>query len=223
MNIETAVNSETKTEQVYRRIKHSILRGESAPGQKLVAHLLAQHFNTSIIPVREALSRLEAENLVTIVPHTGIYVKGIDLERLKELYPIRGILEGYATRLAAAHLSEQHFQSLHALIDRMDAAIADNDAAAMGELNLQFHTVIYNACGNETLIHLIDDLWQKTILARLIFKLTPQRAKASNQEHRKIVEYLENGKPQRAERLIVQQSEKTVALLIRQLAITGSP
>jgi DNA-binding GntR family transcriptional regulator len=102
-------------------------------------------------------------------------------------------------------------------------AIADNDAAAMGELNLQFHTVIYNASGNETLIHLIDDLWQKTVLARLIFKLTPQRAKASNQEHRKILEYLENGKPQRAERLIVQQSEKTVALLIRQLAITGSP
>lgn len=223
MNFETAVSSETKTEQVYRRIKHAILRGESAPGQKLVAHQLAQHFNTSIIPVREALSRLEAENLVTIVPHTGIYVKGIDLDRLKELYPIRGILEGYATRLAADHLSGEHFQTLHSLIDRMDEAVAQNDAASMGELNLQFHTEIYNASGNETLIHLIDDLWQKTILARLIFKLTPKRAKASNQEHRKILEYLENGKPQRAEKLIVQQSETTLALLTQQLATTGSP
>ena len=217
MNAETTITTKTKADQIHQRIRSAILKGEAAPGEKLVVHQLAKHFNTSIIPVREALGRLEAQDLVTVVPHTGIYVKGIDIARLQELYPIRGILEGFATRLATSRLTAAHFQQLRALIDQMDGAIDRPDPAAMGELNWQFHMAIYNACGNQTLVRMIDDLWQKTIMARLIFKLTPKRAKAANREHRDILAALEKGKAQNAEKLIIRQGEKTLALLRRQL------
>ena len=221
MKSDTVITSETKADQVYRRIKSAILRSEYTPGEKLVVHQLAQLFNTSIIPVREALSRLEAEDLVTMVPHTGIYVKGINLDRLKEIYPIRGVLEGYAVRLAADRLTPQHYEDLWELIRLMDDAASKGDYVLMGELNWKFHTRLYSACGNESLIDLINNLWQKTVLARLIFKFTPKRAKASNQEHRKILERLESGKIKQAETLIIKQSEKTLELLIRQLGKYG--
>jgi DNA-binding GntR family transcriptional regulator len=144
-----------------------------------------------------------------------MYVKGIDMAKLQELYPIRCILEGLAARLAAPNLTAEHFQHLRELIDKMDQAIEQGDPASMGELNWQFHMDIYSRCGNQTLVCMIDDLWQKTILARQIFKLTPQRAKAANQEHRDILAAFEGGKVQRAEKLIIRQGEKTLALLKR--------
>lgn len=211
------ISSETKSEQVYRRVKASILRGEIPPGEKLVIHQLAGHFNTSIIPVREALSRLEAENLVTVVPHTGVYVKGIDLECLRELYPLRGVLEGYAVRLAADNITPADFLRLKELISQMDDAVAERNFSLMGRLNVEFHRLIYTASGNKTLISLIDDFWEKTFFARLVFKFQPYRAKDSNREHKLIVEALETGNPKRAEKLIIRQSDKTLKLLDRHM------
>jgi DNA-binding GntR family transcriptional regulator len=210
------ISNETKSEQIYRRIKTSILKGEIPLGEKLVIRQLATHFKTSIIPVREALSRLEAENLVSVVPHTGVYVKGIDLECLREIYPLRGVLEGYAVRLAAENIVAEDFVKLKQLIAQMDDAVAGKDFDLMGKLNIKFHRIIYTASRNKTLIALIDDLWEKTFFARLVFKFQPYRAKDSNQEHKKIVEALETGNPQKAEKLIIRQSDKTLNLLNRQ-------
>ncbi len=223
MNItkENVITRDTKADQVYHRIKESILRGEMAPGEKLVIHQLAKFFNTSIIPVREAISRLESDDLIKVVPHTCICVKGINPERLKEIYPIRGILEGHATRLAAGRLKPSEISQLREMIKKMDDAIASGNSALMGQLNTEFHMEIYRASSNQTLIHMIDDLWQKTILARLIFKFTPERAAVSNREHRAIVLALEKKEAKKAERLIIRQNEETLGTLIRHLAGIG--
>lgn len=213
MRTSDAIINETKSEQVYRRVKASILKGEISPGEKLVIHQLAERFKTSIIPVREALSRLEAENLVTVVAHTGVYVKGIDLECLRELYPLRGVLEGYAVRLAAEHVTPEDLAELNGMIQQMEDAIAVKDHVLMGRLNISFHRRIYTMSQNRTLIGLIDDMWEKTFFARLVFKFKPYRAKDSNKEHRMIVESLENGNSKRAEKLIIRQSDKTLKLL----------
>jgi DNA-binding GntR family transcriptional regulator len=207
------INSETKSDQIYRRIKDALLRGEIAPGEKLVIRQLAAHFKTSIIPVREALKRLESENLITVVPHTGAHASEIDLNQMQEIYPLRGVMEGYAVRLAAERLTPQDFVELKAVIEKMEAAIKAKDAVLMGELNTRFHMTIYRASGNQTLIGLIETLQQKTYLARLVFHFNPYRARESNREHRKIIEALEKGKVKQAERLIIHQSEKTLQLL----------
>ena len=207
------IKIETKSERIYNQIKAFILKGELPPGEKLVINQLAGHFSTSPIPVREAISRLEAENLVTVVPHTGVYVKGIDLGQLRELYPLRGVLEGYAVRLAGEHLTSGDISDLKVQIEVMDKAVADKDHQRMGQLNLNFHETLYKKSGNATLISLIHDLWQKTAMARLVFKFRPYRAKDSNKEHRMIVEALESGNINRAEKLIIRQSEKTLNLL----------
>jgi DNA-binding GntR family transcriptional regulator len=211
------IPNETKTGQIYRHIKSSILKGEIPVGEKLVIQHLADQFNVSAIPVREALSRLEAENLVSIVTYTGIYVKGIDLECLRELYPLRGVLEGYAVRLAADLITLDDFVELEQLIERMEQAIIDKNHTSMGQLNVDFHRKIYTLSGNKTLISLIDNLWEKTFFARLVFKFKPYRAKDSNKEHRMIVDALKAGNAKRAEKLIIRQSDKTLTLLTRHM------
>ena len=207
------ISNETKTGQIYRQIKASILKGEIPVGEKLVIQQLADQFNVSAIPVREALSRLEAENLISIVTHTGIYVKGIDLECLRELYPLRGILEGYAVRLAVDLITPEDLAELEHLIGKMEQAIAGKNHTLMGQLNVKFHRKIYTLSGNNTLISLIDNLWEKTFFARLVFKFKPYRAKDSNKEHRMIVDALKAGNAQKAEKLIIRQSDKTLNLL----------
>ncbi|MFZ3045559.1 MAG: GntR family transcriptional regulator [Desulfatirhabdiaceae bacterium] len=213
MEMDDSIKNETKAEKVHRRIKQAILKGEIAPGEKMVISQLAQKYKTSIIPVREALGRLEAENLVTVIPHTGTYAREIDLKVLREIYPLRGILEGYAVRLASQNLSGTDFVLLKDTIEQMDKAIAKSDFGLMGELNTEFHMIIYRASQNNILIQLIEDFLQKTFLARLVFRFKPYRAIESNKEHLEIVEALENGMTDTAERLIILQSEKTLGLL----------
>lgn len=217
LNFTNTIPNETKTGQIYRRIKASILKGEMPAGEKLVIQQLADQFKVSAIPVREALSRLEAENLISIVTHTGIYVKGIDLECLRELYPLRGVLEGYAVRLAADLTTPDDLAALEHLIEKMEQAVIDKNHALMGQLNVEFHRKIYTLSGNNTLISLIDNLWEKTFFARLVFKFKPYRAKDSNKEHRMIVDALKAGNAKRAEKLIIRQSDKTLTLLNRHM------
>lgn len=211
--MDDSIKNETKAEKIHHRLKQAILKGDIAPGEKMVISQLAQKYKTSIIPVREALGRLEAENLVTVIPHTGTYAREIDLKVLREIYPLRGILEGYAVRLAYPNLSETDFVRLKDTIEQMDKAIAKNDFGLMGDLNTEFHMIIYRASQNTILIQLIEDFLQKTFLARLVFKFKPYRSIESNNEHRQIVAALENGMADIAERLIILQSEKTLALL----------
>ncbi len=175
------IPTETKTGQIYRHVKSSILKGEIPVGEKLVIQHLADQFNVSPIPVREALSRLEAENLVSIVTHTGIYVKGVDLECLRELYPLRGILEGYAVRLAVHLITPDDFAELERLIEKMEQAISDKNHTLMGQLNVKFHRKIYTVSGNKTLISLIDNLWEKTFFRPSCFQIQTLPGKSFQQ------------------------------------------
>jgi DNA-binding GntR family transcriptional regulator len=211
------ITTDTKSDQVYRRIRQSIFSGKLAPGEKLVASRVARELVVSNIPVREALKRLEAEGLVTVVPHAGARVAPLDASLLRELYPVRALLEGYAARLAAKNRKQEDILRLNGQIDSMTACINDGDFFRMGRLNYTFHMDIYALSGNHSLVQLIGDIWQKTAMARIVFHLTPERAKASNKEHRDILRALEEGRGDLAERLVVRQNELTLDLLIAHL------
>jgi DNA-binding GntR family transcriptional regulator len=102
---------------------------------------------------------------------------------------------------------------LKTLIEKINHAIDAQDHDQIGQVNIEFHRKIYTASKNSTLVSLIDDLCEKTFFARLVFKFNPERAKVSNEEHVMIVEALEKQDLENAEKLIIQQSEKTLNLL----------
>jgi DNA-binding GntR family transcriptional regulator len=217
VDAEMPITNSTKAEKVYQRIRASILSGELAPNTKIVITHLARQFGVSNIPVREALKRLEAEGLVVITPHTDTHVAAIDAQLLREIYPIRILLEGYAARLAAGRRTRADIDRFRNHIAAMDRAIRANDMTNMGRLNHGFHLDIYQVGGNRSLVGYIKDLWQKTGMAHMVFPLHPSRAKSSNREHKAIVDAIEKGDGAGAERLLAEQNERTMKILLQDL------
>jgi DNA-binding GntR family transcriptional regulator len=217
VDVEMPIESNTKAEIAYQRIRASILSGELAPNTKIVITHVANKFGVSNIPVREALKRLEAEGLVTITPHTDAHVAPFDAQLLRELYPIRILLEGYAVRLSAERRTPADTERFRGHIATMERAILDGDMAQMGRLNYDFHVDVYQVGGNQSLVRYIKDLWQNTGMAHMVFPLVPSRAATSNHEHKAIVDAIEKGDGALAETLLIKQNQRTMKILLKYL------
>jgi DNA-binding GntR family transcriptional regulator len=205
--LDTPLVNNTKAEIAYQRIRNSILSGELAPNTKITISHVASKFGVSNIPVREAIKRLEAEGLVVITPYTGVYVAAFDEQLLEEVYPLRALLEGYAARLATGLRTTDDINRFQEHIDAMDQAIRSGDMAQMDRLNYNFHIDVYQVSGNQHLVRYIEDMWQKTALARIVFRFYPSRAETSNSEHKAIVDAIKKGDGELAERLVADQNQ----------------
>lgn len=198
-------NSLTKTEYVYMAVKEAILSGEYGPNEKIVIRSVAETFNMSDIPVREAMRKLEAEKLVSIVPHVGVVVNSISFKEIEEGVALREVFEPFAARLAAQKSKKEDIAVLNRLVARMQKCAEEDNYQMYGRLNKEFHETIYKLGGNDTLYTLIDELWQRTERLRSVFRSQPTRMIESNAEHKKLVEALAKGDADTAEQLIRNQ------------------
>src|SRR5690242_14183540 len=94
------------SEAVLQEVRESILSGKIAPGRKINQLGLARKLGVSMIPLREALKRLQSEGYVTNVSHRGLRVKELCQEELVDIFMIRVELESLAASLAAKHLDD---------------------------------------------------------------------------------------------------------------------
>src|SRR5476651_1550006 len=109
-------DSETLSENVFRRIQAAIVKGEIAPGSKISEPELARAYGISRGPLREALHRLEGQKLLVRIPHVGARVVSLSREELGELYQIRESLEGLACRLAAERMAPEEVEELREVL-----------------------------------------------------------------------------------------------------------
>ena len=86
------------SQQIYARLKSAILSGAFAFGERLSTEELAQHFEVSVMPVRDAMKLLEADGLVQITPRRGVFVTEVKVETVKEIFQIRRIIEQRRSR-----------------------------------------------------------------------------------------------------------------------------
>lgn len=180
----------TKNKFVYDRLKESIIRGEFKPGERLIISKIAKSLGVSIIPVREAVTKLITEDLVTHIPHRGTIVSSINYNELEENYLIRAELEGLAALYATEHLTDLDFKMLQKNIDRMRKVIKKNEFSKVGPINKEFHRIIYQACPYKKLYRLIFDLWSIIDRVQSVFSLVPHRAISSLQEHIEVLNAL---------------------------------
>lgn len=120
----SAPASVTKRDRIVAEIRRLIAEGELPRGQRLQQEELAVRFQTSITPVREALRQLEAEGLLMAQPNRGVRVADADFERVKFTYIQRRLIEPYAMRRAARHVSPRDLDQAGALVEAMQAAVA---------------------------------------------------------------------------------------------------
>ena len=139
--------TETLSENVFRRIQAAIVKGDIAPGSKISEPELARTYGISRGPLREAIHRLEGQRLLVRVPHVGARVVSLNHAELIELYEIRESLEGMACRLAAERMSQADIDELRRVLDthERDAAFQAGLGYYQQEGDYDFHyrTVSY--------------------------------------------------------------------------------
>ncbi len=149
----------TLPDEVYRRIKDLILDGNLAPGELVTIQGLADAFDVSAMPVREALTRLTSERALTVVAGRSVGIPNLDALRLKDLTRVRLAVETTAARWAAQAIGLAQIAELETLCKTMDRAIKKDERRAFVRANHDFHFVIYQAANSQTMFGIIETLW----------------------------------------------------------------
>lgn len=187
-------------QQVYEEIRESILSSVFEPGQQLVIEDLASSLAVGSAPVREALLRLETEDLVDFNQYRGYTVSSFSLEDLKEIYFLRVLLEGVAADLAAHNLTEEELKKLKEICDQMEEFLEGQKFEEMPGLNVSLHEAIYSAAKSPRLYKLIVHLWNS--YPKSSISVLTLRAPVMVSEHRAIFEALKSRDPGKSEKMV---------------------
>ncbi|MEA2776235.1 MAG: hypothetical protein QOF90_1641 [Acetobacteraceae bacterium] len=192
-------------DSIYQAIRQAILTCEFEPGQELREQILAERFHVSRSPVRDALLRLELENLVTVLPRQGYLVNAISIPDVEAMFELR-LLVTSACAARAARADDAAVQTLERF--RSDPERNDDEDVFL-EYNRAFHAGIANICGNPRMASLECDLAQQS--SRLIRASLRHRQNSSIvsaiREHNEIIDAIQAHDPETASRLASQHVE----------------
>jgi DNA-binding GntR family transcriptional regulator len=187
------------SEYVYRSLKEQIISGAVAPNTRLVELGIADEFGVSRTPVREALKRLAAENLVLSDPARGMVVHAPDAAEIEDVFVVREVLDGLATRLAAHRITPTELSRLQVILESMKEAIETDRREQVVIANVRFHDVIYGVAGNDMLERIARDLREFVRRFTTLPFASPERVDDVLREHMAIYEALRNHDPEAAE------------------------
>ena len=153
------VPRDTLQAQVYRQLCELILNGEIAPGQLVTIQALADAFGVSAMPVREALQRLNAARVLTVISSRSIGVPPLSGERLSDLRRVRIEVELIAAVWATPNLGEVELNHLEHCVGTMEEAVRRGENKQYLRWNRAFHFGIYGAARSEALLAIIETLW----------------------------------------------------------------
>ncbi len=187
------------SEHVYRALKEEILSGTLEPDTRVVELAVAARYGVSRTPVREALKRLEAENLLVADPGRGMVVPRPKASEIEDMFVIREVLDGLAARLAARRITSSELGRLRVIIDSMSEGVQNGRRQQVMAANTRFHDVIYEAAGIDALERIARDLRDYVLRYSTLPFASPERVEDVLAEHRAIIDALERSDPDAAE------------------------
>jgi DNA-binding GntR family transcriptional regulator len=178
----------THAETVRLALERDIFSGQLPPGSSLDEEALAQRFNVSRTPVREAMLHLIQSGLVEKKPRQGAIVTRIDVPDMIQLFEVMSELEGICARFAARRMTDQERADLRALHAASEAAHAAGDHEEYYALSRRFHLMVIAGTHNRELIETTNRLGVKLVPYRR-FQLTyPGRSESNLRDHAAIME-----------------------------------
>ena len=134
---------------VFDLLRKAILNGKLISGERIMETSIAQELNISRTPVREAFRKLEAEGLIEYYPKKGSIVKGITKDDIIEIYEMREVLEGLATRLACKYIKDDEIRDLKDTLKQMEIADKNKEYDLFFSIHDKYNTIIIDAAGNK--------------------------------------------------------------------------
>lgn len=184
----------SKSQLAYDFIRERIDDGRYVSGFRLVLGQIAGELDVSVVPVREAIRRLEAEGLVTFEKNVGAQVALLHEAEYAYTMETLALVEGAATQLAAPLLSAEQIERARAVNREMIACLDDFIPHRFTQLNQEFHAVLFEECPNPHILDLVHRGWNRmTVLRDSTFAFVPGRARESVDEHEHILTLIESG------------------------------
>lgn len=207
----------TKVDIIYEVLMQKIAGGDYQDGDRLVISQISRENGVSDIPVREAVRRLESEGYVSIAPNQGPVVRCFSKERLREIFQIKAVLEGYAARLSIDFLTPEDIRELHQRNDRLRQALEKNDMKEYSRLNVEFHLRLYQNMPQRELYGMIQELWKKYSITKTVFSVAPTRMEQSIDEHEELLRLIVQRDYDQVERLMRAHKMRAGVALVQQI------
>ena len=192
----------TLNEIIYEDLRNQILRGDILSKDRLQEANLAKDYETSRTPIRDALRKLEQENIIEKLSYGGYEIKEVAIEEIEEIFGIRSALESYAASLATERITETEINVIEEILESAKEALENNDYETFISLDTEFHTSFYKASRSEHLLRILLNLWDYFIRYRKVAFLTKPNLEDSLKGHRMILKKLKERDQKAVENLV---------------------
>lgn len=203
---------------VFNTLRQAILSGEIEPGERLMEIHLANKLGVSRTPIREAIRKLELEGLVIMNPRRGAEVAQITEKSMQDVLEVRKALDILCVELACERISEEELSALKTACDEFEVAVQKGDVKNIALADVQFHDIIVKATGNDRLLQLVNNLSEQMYRYRYEYIKDINGHQKLVEEHRKIVESIENADKSAAGKAVaihIDNQRKTIIEQIR--------
>ncbi|RLB97737.1 MAG: hypothetical protein DRH90_22915 [Deltaproteobacteria bacterium] len=216
------IQTPTAQELVYKELERALVTARIKPGERLIAEKLSRQMGISVIPIREAMGRLEARNFLTVQPKKGATANELSEKKFREILEIRLMLELPAARKAAMAITKGTVKTIKLLNSQYMDAQKENDADRALSVNREFHFAIYREAGMPLLFPMIQNLWdQVSPYYHLMFRQTLfADPRTGPRYHKKIIQSLAAKDPQKASKWLktdLVESAEFVASVMRSI------
>lgn len=186
--------------RIYKDLRRSIMMGDSKSGSRLIVKDIAERYETSVTPVRDALQMLGQEGLVTIKPRSGYYVTALTLKQLRDLLDMRRILETAAIERAVLRITPEQLKELR----NIHAGYTGEDSASYErytEENRKFHYLVAVASGNMLLAEEVKKIHDRLSRFMVVHRIGERQIRM----HNRIIEALEEHDLEKARQAIADE------------------
>jgi DNA-binding GntR family transcriptional regulator len=185
------VKLETLRSQVENTLRQAIIKGKLRAGEKLIERELCEMLGVSRQSLREAIRKLEAEKLITSIPHRGPEVASITMHEARELYALRQLLESYAAQEFTLHASDQQIKDLVKAVKRLKDASKKHNSEGVLEAKAEFYGILLGGCGNHLVSEILGGLLSRVSLLRATSLMLEDRLPQSLREMEALVQCIQ--------------------------------
>lgn len=210
----------TKTDRVCAILREAIITANLKPGDYVRQQDLANQLNISPTPVREALQKLVALGILFHNPHQGAQVPYPNRQTISEVFQVRALLEGIAIEKSIDCIKSETLQKLAYLgntqmPESLKYGLETNEFTPYRIANYEFHKLIYTSSSMEVVPELIDDLWARSVVPDELYKYDCDRISNASDEHRKIIEAIEEKDARKARSIMEEHVNLTRTCYMR--------
>ena len=189
---------------VFKTLREAILKGNLAPGERLMEIQLANQLGVSRTPIREAIRKLELEGLVIMIPRRGAEVARITEKDLRDVLEVRASLEELAIGLACERITDEEIGELRRALENFREVLREGDVTKIAESDVDFHDIIFSATQNARLIQIVNNLREQMYRYRLEYLKDYTTHDRLYKEHQQITDAVSDRDKERARKLIVE-------------------